>query len=759
MTQKGNKGMWLRHAEGPQKKDAGWLLHTAAAFLASAVLILTAAELTGFGQIYAPTVMLLASGILCAAGGILRRFGRQEWFYPCGLVLLLGLALIFMKQILEGICLFWNQLGDTWTAGTGWVLPELKTSFPAEERSTCLFLFSVFAGAFIGVLCSWMVVSGGAFLAVLIPGLFVIGKITFHQEITTQYGMLVLTAAVFLLIYSGWGRKKASASVLLSWAALVVLACLLASITAVSGVDAWAQTLSGQLHETIHERKYETKYTTLPEGDFSSPAEAEGDAQPALIVSMSEPEEMYLRGFVGAVLADDTWYPLDTQVLAENEDLLYWLNLNAFNPSSQFQQAASLAGLTENTVTVQNIGACSRWFYVPFSLGAGSCQQEADLNTDSLQADGTRIYVFSAVSDGAEGILQVLEYLQTSDEEAVLAYRRAESAYREFVYSHYLQVPEDVTALLAAQWDKTAAQYGPVDSLTSQQAQECARAFLDQCFGEEAADMRLPLAAAEGTTFQQATVTVMTLRYFGIPARYAEGYVISAEMASDAEKGSSIEVDSSCGRAWAEVYQDGIGWIPLDLMPGMEDQTATGSVSQNGEEDPSDGPKTHQGQELEDPPQETAEAEEPQGGYQVTIPNTVWWTALALLLLLLLLLWARRKLLLNRRERKFRADDRNDAVAWIFADAAGLLEKLGFDRGNGSMLELRGPIGERLGQEYAAGFESMVILNARAMFSSHELEEMDREAALEFHSETVRALKSKLKWYTRVWMKWILCLY
>ncbi|MEE1035405.1 MAG: transglutaminase domain-containing protein, partial [Agathobacter sp.] len=49
---------------------------------------------------------------------------------------------------------------------------------------------------------------------------------------------------------------------------------------------------------------------------------------------------------------------------------------------------------------------------------------------------------------------------------------------------------------------------------------------------------------AEDTSYQYATVAAMTLRYFGIPSRYVEGYVITEEMAENAEDGSSIKVDS-----------------------------------------------------------------------------------------------------------------------------------------------------------------------------------------------------------------------
>ena len=451
------------------------------------------------------------------------------------------------------------------------------------------------------------------------------------------------------------------------------------------------------------------------------------------------------------ILVTYIWSSMDPQTLAENKGLLYWLNLNVFNPGAQFAQAAAQTESVENVITVQNIGACSRYLYVPFSLCAGAYQQTENLNTDCVTSNGDRIYAFSAVSNGAEKIGQVLEYLQTAEEAAVLNYRKAESAYRSFVYSQYLQVPQEMMDTLAQQWDEAAAQYGSVDSLTSQQAQECVLTFLNQRSEIE-----------KETSFQQATTAVMTLRYFGIPARYAEGYVITEEMVKAAENGDSIEVDSSCARAWAEVYQDGIGWIPMDLTPQNEEMTGEGANAQNDEKEQAGSSEIKEGQEQEQTPEEKTETEQPEGGYLVAISSAAHWGAVILLLFLialLLLILIRRKLLLKRRERKFQAENRNDAVAWIFADTAQLLENLGFLRGNGSMLELREPIRWKYGDGYAAAFESMVDLNSRAMFSSRGLEESQREKALAFRRETVQCLKSERKWYARLWMKWIRCLY
>jgi hypothetical protein len=40
-------------------------------------------------------------------------------------------------------------------------------------------------------------------------------------------------------------------------------------------------------------------------------------------------------------------------------------------------------------------------------------------------------------------------------------------------------------------------------------------------------------------------------------------------MAEKFDSGETMTVDSSCAKAWVEVYQDGIGWIPMDLTSGI----------------------------------------------------------------------------------------------------------------------------------------------------------------------------------------------
>ena len=758
MNRQKNKGMRLRQAPDPRRRDASWLIQMTVAMLASSVLTFTVTGLTG----NAWTVMLVVSVWLCLVYGILLKTKQESWFYPGTLMAMLILTLICRGQVLEGFRIFWNEASNAMVLGTGRVLPEWELQLSKEQSGHCLSLFAGVMACAVSLVCCGLTSGAPAVLAAFLPGILLGGMTVFGADVNFAWLLPVLAVSVLVLLYSGWRKKGRVAPVMMSWAVTGAVSCLLIAVATLPGVQSWSAQIRENVHESIHEKKYETKYTTLPEGDFSDYQKKERKARQALAVTMEEPQQLYLRGYTGAVFTGDAWEPLDTEALAENKDLLYWLNLNAFDRNAQFDAASAYAGLRQSTVTVQNIGACSFYRYVPFSIGKGAWAEAEDLNSHGVYGAGERSYVYSVAAGTADEIMQVLTHLQTSEDPAVLQYRKAESGYRQFVEHYYLQVPEEVKVLLQKQWDEIAAIYGNAGNLTRQQAQECALIFLSRCFPEEGApgDVELPLKMAEGTTFQYATVAAMTLRYFGIPARYAEGYVISQEMAAEYESGETMTVDSSCARAWVEVYQDGIGWIPMELTPGIG-EILKDPDSSDPNRGNSSGKDTAKKKDKEE--EKAEEQPEPTGGAMVRIIlETVLWslvTVLGIVLVVFLILWIRRRLLLGKKEKRFQSGNVSDGIAWIYADTAALLEKLGFSRGNGSMRDLRKPLEEKYGTEFAAQFEAVTDLNDRAMFSSQTMEETHRKAARNFRSHVLRKLKSEMKWYKRMWLRWAVCLY
>lgn len=74
-----------------------------------------------------------------------------------------------------------------------------------------------------------------------------------------------------------------------------------------------------------------------------------------------------------------------------------------------------------------------------------------------------------------------------------------------------------------------------------------------------------------GYCVHYASAAVFMFRTMGIPARYAEGYVVQqTDYAEETETGRRFDIPDSSSHAWVEIYQDGIGWIPVEVTPGMQ---------------------------------------------------------------------------------------------------------------------------------------------------------------------------------------------
>jgi len=762
LTQQNKTGIQLRQALSSRKKDGLWFAQILVSALSAVVSSLAFAALAGIKSGVVPPVMVVVAVWLCLIYGILMKSEHEGWTYMGVLALIFVLILVCRQQVLEGFRIFWNQASNSMLKGTGWVMPEWELQLTATHKALSATLFAGIISAVLSLLSCALISFAPRVLSVLLPACLLFGMSVFGADISFGWLLPVLFTAIVIMLYSAWRETGSVSPMILSLGVCGILVCLLIAATYLPSVQKLTCITHDNVHELIHNAKYETKYSSLPEGDFSDYKNTEAEAAPALSVTMEMPQTMYLRGFTGDVFTGESWESLDKEALVKNKQLLYWLNLDAFNLNSQFDAAGAYAQIEKSTVSVKNTGACSYYRYVPFNISKGDWSQSENLNTDGVHGEGEREYLYSVVGGSGESITHVLNHLQSSDNEAVLQYRKAESGYRQFVYHYYLQIPEDVKELMSEQWDETSASYGGANNLTSQQAQDCTLHFLSRCFPKEGPpeDIKLPLEIADGTTFQYATTATMTLRYFGIPARYAEGYVISEEMAASAASGAAIEVDSSCARAWVEVYQDGIGWLPMDLTYGMGEILESPDKS-DSEDGIGESKKKTQKKEEEKPEKEEQPA--PVGGTMVrVIMESALKGVLKVLLILALIclvLWVRRKTLLDRKRKKFESEDHSDAAAWLYADAALFMEKLGFDRGNGSMRGLKAPIEEKYGAEFAQQFEFASKLNERAMFSSEILSEEERHFVAEFRRNVLEKLNSEEKWYKRVWFMWGLCLY
>ena len=67
----------------------------------------------------------------------------------------------------------------------------------------------------------------------------------------------------------------------------------------------------------------------------------------------------------------------------------------------------------------------------------------------------------------------------------------------------------------------------------------------------------------QGSDIHYATLAALLLRCCGIPARYAEGYVVTRQQAEAMAPGGTLTLTEQSSHAWTEYYLDGVGWLPF----------------------------------------------------------------------------------------------------------------------------------------------------------------------------------------------------
>lgn len=85
--------------------------------------------------------------------------------------------------------------------------------------------------------------------------------------------------------------------------------------------------------------------------------------------------------------------------------------------------------------------------------------------------------------------------------------------------------------------------------------------------GEDFAEYFL-LGQKKGYCVHFATAGTLALRMYGVPARYAAGYVVFPEDFKENSDGTfTASVTDMRGHAWAEIFEEGAGFVPLELTP------------------------------------------------------------------------------------------------------------------------------------------------------------------------------------------------
>lgn len=504
---------------------------------------------------------------------------------------------------------------------------------------------------------------------------------------------------------------------------------------------------------------------TLPKGKLSEAGPWKASSETALKVTMEKPDSIYLRGFVGSSYKDSSWKNLSEKVYYENKDLFYWLHKSGFYGNGQL---AGIRGLVKDKkmssetagISVENTGADSQYLYTPYEMTAlpegfsGKCAF-GDAFLKSGQLFGTRAYEFETMGNlvkdfpklAAKGYL-ALKKENNSD------YRSSESYYNAFVYEQYTELSDSLKNLFKKELGTAGDQ--KKGHLDYHSAINHIRSYLEKnmTYGEQTevlADRQdfvkdFLTESKIGYSIHYATAAALMFRYYGIPSRYVEGYLITPEDVKDARAGETIAVSGENGHAWTEIYIDGTGWVPVEMTPKYYGVMEEPDLSIGLEA---------KGAKVAEPPKEEPQVEEPQEESNLQRVLSIALRQIGKILVfaigifdvfcLLFFLWVCIcRIWANlRRRRAFACKDNGRATRQLVHYAEQLYQHKNAD------------FSENVENRY----QMVYRIGEKAAFSRHGISSEERAQAKECVGQLLKELKKMRGWYDKWIMKYIERLY
>ena len=619
----------------------------------------------------------------------LKWVNREEntWFSdgPAAYIFAAGCATVWMMSVLEVACGSLQRVFQARSFG------EILNLFMEHRESYLSVIHKVYAqtgGAFLTVVtfalaggfaafCFLLALRRGGMTFFTVFAAFAIVPVALQlwlpSESVRMTGLYFLLIAV-ICVMRGFGRdyKRGIGFLCILLMSGALLGIAFGTQNAAEGIEELRSRIETQKEEWL----YGGRESGMSFGSFYEDKSAEKDTQTVLRVTMSSPRAYYLRGYTGNLYTKDGWKQAvsaltqEEKETAEENTLFYQLKEKGFSPQTMLAASYRASGLNsaddeqKNVIQVLNIGASRRYLYLPYEAekieASGRTLIGGGLLPDQKSAER---YAVTTMPYAIERYGDILDGLSAGSEQ-VQNYRQAESNYRDYVLQFDMQIPDEcyqavAEFFLSSEEIKTSgeAKTAILKQLSRLQYDETVTDRTDDDFVESF------LKRGSGYDKHFAAAAVMAFRYYGIPARFTEGYLITPDMAAGAKAGEEITVTAAQAHCWAEYYEAGVGWLPFETTPpyiGL--MKSAGSIGI--EEDTKTQPQEEQ-QPDKKKDEEQDSATKSEVNYQTLV--LLW---ILLLIILAAVIWALRrkrksgnkKLIYRPRRKEIKSTDRRKAI-------------------------------------------------------------------------------------------------
>ena len=405
----------------------------------------------------------------------------------------------------------------------------------------------------------------------------------------------------------------------------------------------------------------------------------------------------------------------------------------------------------ENTVTKNHLKEDSRYLYTPYEL-TGTTPDKNRIGDEGVVAKGLkgqREYTYTALENQIKkypSLTAKLADTENLDEEGK-AYSEKEAFYNQYVNETDLELPESVETELkeilgeytlangSTHFDYTKAKQNILYVLSS-------RCTYSEEIKKETGDLDFLTNFLENTkkgySVHYATAAALMFRYYKIPARYVEGYVITPDDVKSMKAGESYTVDGTHAHAWVEYYQDGVGWLPfestpsyLGIMETAEDyQDISGITSGIGADDEQE--QQDEQDNLEDEEQPEEEEDEIDWILILEMLLGILIVLITLFLILIIVKIIRERIRCQKIKQLFDSEDYNQAVNALFEYTMNILAVFGLKVRNASLYRYGSQIESLFDEEMKTEYTKVVDIRQEAVYSSHSIAKEQRDFVMEF---------------------------
>lgn len=318
---------------------------------------------------------------------------------------------------------------------------------------------------------------------------------------------------------------------------------------------------------------------------------------------------VYLRGFVGANYSNNSWSDSSQKSGQKILEDMKSQSYEIYNQNSEFFKIidsdkdliASVNGDTTSYInnvykrdfSVENLACSNKFYYLPYG-SMFFAKEKSSLDGYPINSDTHYVssIMYSVNNPDYQKYKDVVDnYYGTNNK--MLKYKLMEKDYRNYVYSTYLAVDEKYKKELQkikqnCSFSNEDEKYEVIQSIKDYLANNYTYTLEPGAvpYGKDFLDYFL-FDSKQGYCTYFATAATVFFRSAGIPARYVEGFaadvngdnMISSQKTSSERNSLAFDVTQSytqyitairdCdAHAWVEIYQDGYGWVPIEVTPG-----------------------------------------------------------------------------------------------------------------------------------------------------------------------------------------------